>query len=626
MVSPQAIEPAASGWVVLVLSTDSTFTDNLAVALASSEAGVEMQVARTVAVFLAHLLQIGPDAVVVDTTGLADVDRAQLASGWGRARMPTVLLVQGDESAAHWLGRDTGPIDTIIRCGNFTEATRRALVQTRQLAGVDGLIQETVHHYRDILDAMSDGIFVLVGGSFTYVNESFANAVGKSPSDLVSGGRFIELLQGEDRNVIEEDLARLEVGSGKRELFDMDLKIAEGRVRRFEVACRASVVDGRRAVVGVARDVTTIRELQDEIERARQRAAQIERLRALGELAAGVAHDFNNVLETVLGRVQLAHERLARGESCLEDLRVIEGATRNAAETVKRIHEFARPSGNDSWYDVDLQAVAKDAVEYVRTQLPSHVQLVFAPQPVPSIRGNGAELREVMLNLLSNAVDAIEGQGEIRVACFAENDQVTLEVADTGIGMSPDVQRRIYQPFFSTKAEAGTGLGLSVSHGILRRHDAEIRLSSEPGKGTQFRLVFQAIQPRSTRPRVCTNDALSILVLDDDPSISELMHDLLNEMGHEVRVVDSLNAALAAVVESSVDLVITDLDLPDVSGWQVARSVRQVRPDILVGLITGWPLTATIDELKTRGVDFVLAKPFSIDTLARALKEVRSLS
>jgi len=259
----------------------------------------------------------------------------------------------------------------------------------------------------------------------------------------------------------------------------------------------------------------------------------------------------------------------------------------------------------------------------MRAQLSGKIKLTLETSPVPRIRGNGAELREVMLNLLGNAVDAIESAGEIRVRCYAEEAQAILEVEDTGIGMTPAVQRRVYEPFFSTKAEGGTGLGLSVSHGILRRHDAEIRLQSEPGKGTQFRLVFQAVAPIATRRQVLNKNGLSVLVLDDDTSIAELMHDLLLEMGHEAQVVGNLNAALAVVAEQAIDLLITDLDLPNVSGWQVARSVRQVRPDIFVGLVTGWPLAASSEELKARGVDFVLAKPFSIDTLTRALAQVR---
>jgi PAS domain S-box-containing protein len=622
MESPEELEPAAAGWVVLVLSTDRSFTDELALELSSREPGVELHVARAVSVLFGHLQRIFPDAVVVDTTGLTDVDRQALVAGWLRARVPTVLLTRGSETPTAWLGTDAGPVDAVERRGNFVEATRRALMAGRHLAGVDGRLQETVRHYHDILDAMSDGIFVLVHGFFSYANEGFAAAVGRTPRELESGVRFVDLLPGENRTVIEEDLARLEVGRGRRELFEMSLHAVGGTVRRFEVACRASVVEGRRAVVGVARDVTSVRDLQDEIERARQRAAQIERLRALGELAAGVAHDFNNVLETVLGRVQRARERLSRGESCGEDLAIIEGATRNAAETVKRIHEFARPSGADSWHDVDLASVARDAVEYVRTQLPKQVTLEFLVDTVPRIRGNGAELREVMLNLLGNAIDAIDGEGTIRVRCFAEGTAAILEVEDTGIGMTPAVQRRIYEPFFSTKAEAGTGLGLSVSHGILRRHDAEIHLQSEPGKGTQFRLIFQALTPLVSGRATIARDSLRILVLDDDPAIAELLQDLLQEMGHEVQLVQDLNEALTVVAESPIDLMITDLDLPNNSGWQVARSVRRVRPEILVGLVTGWPLNATIDELKAQGVDFVLAKPFSIDTLTHAIVKV----
>ena len=136
-------------------------------------------------------------------------------------------------------------------------------------------------------------------------------------------------------------------------------------------------------------------------------------------------------------------------------------------------------------------------------------------------------------------------------------------------------------------------------------------------------MVFQALRPIASRRLAPTRDSLGILVFDDDAAIAELMQDLLSELGHQVQIVDNLNAALAAVAESAIDLVITDLDLPNVSGWQVARSVRQVRPDILVGLVTGWPLAATTEELKARGVDFVLAKPFSIDTLTGALTRLR---
>ncbi|MBI5509517.1 MAG: response regulator [Deltaproteobacteria bacterium] len=618
MASPVGLEPDAAVWVVLVLSTDTRFAETLAVELARRGPGFEIHIVRDVAKLQDHLRRVNPDAVVLEVDGLSTEEREQLRRRWRRAWIPTLLVTAADPEPTAWLGVDAGPVD-VLRRDDGHEPLCRLLLQTREYVDATGRLQETVRHYSDLLDAMGDGIFVLCRGVFCEVNAAFAAALGCNRAELVGRARLTDFLPDQDRLVIAERLARVEVGGGERELIEIALVTRDQSRRQYELVCRASVVGGRRAVVGVARDVTAMRDRQDEIDRARQRAAQIERLRALGELAAGVAHDFNNVLETVLGRVQLAIEKRRRGVECTDDLLVIEGAAKTAAQTVRRIHEFARPSGMDSWHDVDLVAVAKDAVEYVRAQVPPRIALHVDVQPLPRVRGNGAELREVMLNLLANAVDAIDGDGEVHVRAKTERGRAVLEVEDTGCGMTPAVQRRIFEPFFSTKAEAGTGLGLSVSHGILRRHDAEIQISSVPGKGTLFRLVFQGIEHRALTPPAAVQETLRVAVLDDDTTVAELMRDLLKELGHEVVIVNDVKSLLYAVGERGLDLVITDLDLPELSGWQVARHVRQVRPTTRVGLVTGWPLAVTHDELKARGVDFVLAKPFSIDSLTRAL-------
>jgi CheY-like chemotaxis protein len=364
--------------------------------------------------------------------------------------------------------------------------------------------------------------------------------------------------------------------------------------------------------------------LEEEVDRARQRASQIERLRALGELAAGVAHDFNNALETVLGRVTLARDKLRRGDDIAEDLDIIEGAARNGADTVQRVCEFSRPTGSDTWHDVNLTEVVRDAASFVQTRVPPGIELEIEVDETPPIRGNGAELREVVLNLLSNALDAVDGSGRVRVRSFTRTDQAVIEVEDNGCGMAPDVQRRVFEPFFSTKGESGTGLGLSVSHGILRRHDAQVLLKSAPGEGTQFCLVFAPLEPVTQSRPPLADGAKAIAVVDDDPSVGSLMQDMLGEMGHSVTVLTNVNDTLSFLAGNHVDLLITDLDLDGMSGWHLARSVRQIQPHVVVGLITGWPLGATDDELKTRGVDFVLPKPFSIDALTRALHRVSS--
>ncbi|HET6344329.1 MAG TPA: ATP-binding protein, partial [Myxococcota bacterium] len=264
------------------------------------------------------------------------------------------------------------------------------------------------------------------------------------------------------------------------------------------------------------------------------------------------------------------------------------------------------------------------AVDFVRTNVQPGVQLVVQITPTPPIRGNRTELREVLLNLLRNAFDAVGPRGAVFVTCKEESGKALVEVRDTGHGMPDHVKQRIFQPFYSTKGDRGTGLGLSVSHWILRRHDAQIEVQSAPGQGTTFTLLFYPFQPAEGPTPNVGKKRMSILVVDDDTTVAEMMRDLLLEQGHRVHTVGNAASALAQLQKQSFDLLITDLDLPDMGGWMLARRVREISPTILVGMVSGWPLGASLEELQARGVNFVLSKPFSIDTMNRALQKVAS--
>jgi len=618
--APRALDVAS---VVVLWCDDRELADEIARGLVRRNAGLELQAVRNVDILTDHTARVHPDAVVIDLDSVPAADVSSLLAAGSLDRTTIIALAQRPNDVASVLAPSGVKVERITKDGEYVRAIATKLLDVRSTLDIDHRIEETVQHYRDILEASSDGIFVLLAGAFTFVNEAFTSAINFSVDELVGKRSLTDLTHQDDRLMLGEELARLAVVGGKRDLFELTLMCGDGADRRFEIACRSSVVDGRRAVVGVARDVTAVRELQDEIDRARHRASQIERLRALGELAAGVAHDFNNALETVLGRIQLAREKAKRGKNVEEDLDVIESAARNAAITVQRIQDFARPSGGESWHDVDPVAVAQDASDFIRTRVPESVTLEVDLNPTPHVRGNGAELREVLLNLLGNALDALDGSGRVTVRCFTDDGLAVLEVEDTGCGMSPEVQRRLFEPFFTTKDEEGTGLGLSVSHGILRRHDAEIQFDTEIGRGTRFRLIFAPVTAPAAPPRIIDTSALAIVVVDDDSAVADLMQDLLEELGHSVTLLSTLADTLAFVADNRIDLLITDLDLPGTSGWQLARSVRRVVPEVLVGLITGWPLGASDDELKSRGVDFVLSKPFSMDALEAALARLR---
>jgi PAS domain S-box-containing protein len=614
-----SVSSSATVGLGVVLSTDDDLVRALPEACGREGANFEFHVVRTLDALAAHLQSLQPDLLLLDLLSLSPREVAAAMTSELINLFP--VIVMDDAAASHRAAAlARGSVAYLGGARRSVDEVANAAVCALRTARLSSHTDERCRHYQDIIEASGDGIFVLVDGTFKFVNPAFAAALGKEPSALIGVCRFVDFVEPGEQRRVAEDLARVEVGSPARELVDATLLAATGQHVRFEIAARTSVVEGQRALVGIARDVTTALELQEEIERARKRAAQVERLRALGELAAGVAHDFNNTVGTILGRVELARQKLARNENLADDVAVIETAARNAAAIIRRIKEFSRPTGADTWQDVDIGAVVRDAATLVQTQVSAGIELAVHVAATPLIQGNGTELREVFLNLLRNALDAVGGHGHVVVRCFAEEDKTVVVVEDDGQGMTPAVQQRIFEPFFTTKGDKGTGLGLSVSHWILRRHDAQIHLQSEPGKGTTFRITFAPFHapPRATAGG--KSSGLTVLVVDDDPAVGDVVHDLLEERGHHVLVVTHPGAAAQVLGETHADILITDLDLPGMSGWQLAQKVRQIQPGIIVGLITGWSLGVPENELKARGVDFVLAKPFSGDALALALE------
>ena len=220
-----------------------------------------------------------------------------------------------------------------------------------------------------------------------------------------------------------------------------------------------------------------------------QRSSRHDRLRALGQMAAGVAHDFNNMIMAIGGRIQLARLKLQRGLPVEEDLNVMETASRNAAAIAARLHDFITGRHSKIWHEVDLQKLAHDAAALCRAQLPAGVELVVQTRGTPTVRGHEHELREVLLNLLNNAKDAVGKQGLVRLCCGTHNGCASLTVEDNGPGIPKAVKDRLFEPFFSTKP-SGTGLGLNISRWILRQHRAKLQLEALQPRGSRFRIIF----------------------------------------------------------------------------------------------------------------------------------------
>ncbi len=378
--------------------------------------------------------------------------------------------------------------------------------------------------------------------------------------------------------------------------------------------------------IAIVRDVTAQREMEKQLH-------QSEKLTALGQLAGGIAHDFNNLLQAILGYTQLMKQKPGNVEFVKRSLDVVEAAANDGSETVRRIQQFARLRPDEQFVPVDANQVVRDAVAIVRPRWeekqlrgrhPLHLDLKLGE--VPPINGRAAALTEVMTNLLLNAIDAMVEGGTLTVTTRSgENRTAVIAVHDTGVGIPEAVQRRIFEPFFSTKGESGSGLGLSMTYSIVKRHGGEIEVESAPGKGTTFTLIF-AGQAR-TVPAVpaaapaAPRRAARVLLVDDEPKVLSTLAELLASTGHTVTPAVDGHAAMAAFAPGRYDVVILDFGMAGMNGWEVAERLRAVDPSVAILFITGWGLKEEeMARMEGLGVSRCLFKPVHPDELDAAVR------
>jgi signal transduction histidine kinase/ActR/RegA family two-component response regulator len=396
----------------------------------------------------------------------------------------------------------------------------------------------------------------------------------------------------------------------------------------------APMTDGNRAF-GVIALASAEREERDtafkQLAAAQDQLLRTEKLRALGEMASGVAHDFNNVLAAILGRAQLliGHLRDAR---LREWAQIIDRAAQDGAQTVRRLQEFTRIRRDHPVVAVDLSDVVRGALDMTQSRWRDEpasrniaIELRTSLRPVPRIAGDPAELREAMTNLILNALDAMPEGGVLTLGTQVTGAGIEVTVADTGVGMSEGVKEKIFDPFFTTKGPRGTGLGLSMTYGILVRHDAHIAVESAPGQGSVFRLTFSALLPDTetvtapATPAPAPAAPLRCLVIDDEDAVGRILGDILASAGHTPVVLRDPAAAIALAASERFDVVFTDLAMPGLTGWEVARSIKAASPDSVVLLMTGYGVELSHDEQQRHGVDAVLTKPAGIAAILEAV-------
>jgi PAS domain S-box-containing protein len=473
--------------------------------------------------------------------------------------------------------------------------------------------------YEQLIERARDGVVILRQDEVVYANEAFARML-RLPREELRGSDYRRFLpEGESPPRTPEDGA-------DGEILEQTLLRADDSTAQVEISASSVYYHGHECVQSIVRDVSERHALQ-------RQAAQGEKLRALGQMAFGVAHDFNNALMAVLGNITLA--RMALRSECGsehgqtdERLQLAERAATDASDTVRRLQAFGRPGGGPL-EAVDLQEIAREVLlmtrpvwrDASRAEGREIVAEVAGEQGV-HVRVNPAELREGLTNLVYNAVHAMPAGGRLTFKTSRHAGMAILSVTDSGTGIPPEVLPRLFEPFYTTKGAAGSGLGLFVTYGLVSQHGGSIEVESTLGQGTTFHLRFPEAAPAAAPavdapvlPRVGTR----VLVVDDEAEIRDVLGTMLRGAGLAVQEAVDATAALAALEREPFDLLITDLSMPEMSGLELAREARSRYPRLPILLLTGWAEGAETARANQPCVDEVLTKPVSLPALLQRI-------
>lgn len=372
------------------------------------------------------------------------------------------------------------------------------------------------------------------------------------------------------------------------------------------------------------------------LKNTQNRMIQIERFRAFGEMASGVVHDFNNILASILGRVQLLLLKLKKEETGLSDgtvksLQVIEKSATDGAKILSRIRQFTKEKPETNFQPTDLNQLVEDSLEMTKTYWKDEAFLTGIKIEINKelkasgrIMGDATELREVLTNLILNAVEAMPEGGTLTLITEEDDESVFLIVKDTGLGMTEEVRNKIFAPFFTTKGVEGTGLGLSLAHGIITRHRGEIIVESSYGSGSCFSIKLPRcdLTEKKQTPAVLERKSAHVLVIEDEKNIREVLDEILSTAGHSVTQATSGEEGIELFQKYKADIVITDLGMSGLSGWEVADRIKMSDPRTPVILSTGWGVKPEQVEMHKKNIDRIISKPFNMEQILNLISEL----
>jgi PAS domain S-box-containing protein len=520
--------------------------------------------------------------------------------------------------------------------------------KVRQLEAEQKRLAKSEKQYRRLVEALRDDYFFYTHDTnsvFTYISPSIKNVLGYTEEEIQI--HFTEYFTDSSINSDVVSYTEQSIKGIKQPPYEVEIYHKNGSVHRLEVT-EEPVLDKHgqvTAVEGIAHDITKRISAEKQLAKAQESLQQSQKMEAIGTLAGGIAHDFNNILTPIIGYTEISQLGLPEGSKGWQDSQEVLNAAGRAKELVQQILTFSRHTEKEK-KPVLLQALIKEALKLLRASIPTTIEIRESIDPnCDAISANPTQMHQILMNLGANAYYAMRHTGGILAVSLAEIDispdnyianldlqtgiHLRLEVSDTGTGIEKNKLERIFEPYFTTKPkDEGTGLGLSVVHGIVTSHGGHITVYSEPGQGSTFHVYLPVIVKHQATDEPLSEEVLGgterILLIDDDEIIGCMEKEQLESLGYQVTALTSgVEAAeIFRKAPQEVDIVITDMTMPNITGAELSQELLKIKPDIPIILCTGFSELIDKDKATALGIQEYLMKPVGRKDLARAVRKV----
>jgi len=469
-------------------------------------------------------------------------------------------------------------------------------------------------HLETILESISEGILEVYSGQIVYANLSATNLFGL-PQEKMLAARPVELFAPEVRVQVQQQLQSSPNSSA--EIHDFRPVELNGKL----VTIKSLPVKGEAATtIIIIMDVTEQKRLELQLQ-------HVQKMEAIGTIASGVAHNFRNTLAGIMVNSQVLQMEFSGVAGLTEITERINKSVKRGASLVEGLTQFSRKQTTKDFTKIDLTEIAEDIHQLIRKSFDRKIDILMEGLPSLSILGDPAGISQALMNLCTNARDAMPRGGELKIDLQASGNKAIISVSDTGHGMTQRVQDKCFDPFFTTKEVGkGTGLGLSTTYGIIKGHEGEIRVKSKPGKGTCFELIFPIasstpLKAEKQLPQIFKGNGEKVLIVDDEVEILEAMPNLIEALGYRASLAGNAGEALKLYKTIRPDVVLMDRNMPETDGIECAKMILSFDPDASIVIISGYELSGPdgINPDNTKFIKGYLTKPVDVSDLSNLL-------